>query len=261
VGHFHAADSAGFAVFTRAAFSLRGECDFVAYMPCVPLLDAEGVDREAHLGDDDSRVYFVGKASPLSTTRDMQEMRAAVDDEAFVTAWLADKCTPLVQELTFENAEQLTERNVPFLVLFHALDDVPALETYVLEAARQLDDWRGEPSTTPRDECRQDRVPPRGWRQVRARPPLGGRDGRRPPAPRHRQLRAHVPLSQLHHHHVRPPPSRRPTAQASQLAARVCRRPAHEPLASALPRAPSERATRPERARAGRPLRHPYHVV
>jgi hypothetical protein len=31
--------------------------------------------------------------------------------------WAADKCTPLVREITFENAEELTEEGLPFLIL------------------------------------------------------------------------------------------------------------------------------------------------
>ena len=38
-------------------------------------------------------------------------------------AWGADKCVPLVREITFENAEELTEEGLPFLILFHHPDD------------------------------------------------------------------------------------------------------------------------------------------
>ena len=35
--------------------------------------------------------------------------------------WVSDKCIPLVREITFENAEELTEEGVPFLLLFLSL--------------------------------------------------------------------------------------------------------------------------------------------
>ena len=38
-------------------------------------------------------------------------------------AWGSDKCVPLVREITFENAEELTEEGLPFLILFHHPDD------------------------------------------------------------------------------------------------------------------------------------------
>lgn len=37
--------------------------------------------------------------------------------------WIAEKCVPLVREITFENAEELTEEGLPFLIFFHAPDD------------------------------------------------------------------------------------------------------------------------------------------
>lgn len=37
--------------------------------------------------------------------------------------WISEKCVPLVREITFENAEELTEEGLPFLILFHAPDD------------------------------------------------------------------------------------------------------------------------------------------
>lgn len=45
-------------------------------------------------------------------------------------AWLADKCVPLVREITFENAEELTEEGLPFLILFHKPDDVDTVKLY-----------------------------------------------------------------------------------------------------------------------------------
>jgi len=37
--------------------------------------------------------------------------------------WVTEKCVPLVREITFENAEELTEEGIPFLILFHKPDD------------------------------------------------------------------------------------------------------------------------------------------
>lgn len=40
------------------------------------------------------------------------------------------KCTPLVREITFENAEELTEEGLPFLILFHAPDDNESIKKF-----------------------------------------------------------------------------------------------------------------------------------
>ena len=45
-------------------------------------------------------------------------------------AWVQDKCTPLVREITFENAEELTEEGLPFLILFHHPDDTQSIKDY-----------------------------------------------------------------------------------------------------------------------------------
>lgn len=44
--------------------------------------------------------------------------------------WTAEKCVPLVREITFENAEELTEEGLPFLILFHKADDTESIKKY-----------------------------------------------------------------------------------------------------------------------------------
>ncbi len=47
-----------------------------------------------------------------------------------ISIWAADKCTPLVREITFENAEELTEEGLPFLILFHHPDDTDSIKEF-----------------------------------------------------------------------------------------------------------------------------------
>ena len=61
-----------------------------------------------------------------------------------IKAWASDKCSPLVREITFENAEELTEEGLPFLILFHRPDDnesvkeyTEAVQKYLLEDKRK----------------------------------------------------------------------------------------------------------------------------
>ena len=44
--------------------------------------------------------------------------------------WVQDKCTPLVRDITFENAEELTEEGLPFLILFHHPDDTQSIKDF-----------------------------------------------------------------------------------------------------------------------------------
>ena len=44
--------------------------------------------------------------------------------------WVTEKCVPLVREITFENAEELTEEGIPFLILFHKPDDNESVKKF-----------------------------------------------------------------------------------------------------------------------------------
>lgn len=44
--------------------------------------------------------------------------------------WMTDLCIPRVREITFENAEQLTEEGLPFLLLFKKSNDDESLKLF-----------------------------------------------------------------------------------------------------------------------------------
>jgi endoplasmic reticulum resident protein 44 len=47
-----------------------------------------------------------------------------------LSSWATDKCIPLVREITFENAEEMTEEGLPFVILFHSPDDKNSIDLY-----------------------------------------------------------------------------------------------------------------------------------
>ena len=55
-----------------------------------------------------------------------------------LSIWSTDKCTPLVREITFENAEELTEEGLPFLILFHAPEDNESIKQFSEIVQRDL---------------------------------------------------------------------------------------------------------------------------
>ena len=59
-------------------------------------------------------------------------------------SWISDKCIPLVREITFENAEELTEEGLPFLLLFHHPEDTASVEFFKSEVAKQLIQEKGK---------------------------------------------------------------------------------------------------------------------
>lgn len=55
-----------------------------------------------------------------------------------LNVWVSERCVPLVREITFENAEELTEEGLPFLILFHKPDDVDTIRRYNDVVVREL---------------------------------------------------------------------------------------------------------------------------
>ncbi|CAB0008481.1 unnamed protein product [Nesidiocoris tenuis] len=56
----------------------------------------------------------------LSNERD-ETFKGSLLNYDEVSVWTSERCLPLVREITFENAEELTEEGLPFLILFHRL--------------------------------------------------------------------------------------------------------------------------------------------
>lgn len=55
---------------------------------------------------------------------------ATLTDFAALSAWAKDNCIPLVREITFENAEELTEEGLPFVILFYEPNDKSWIEVF-----------------------------------------------------------------------------------------------------------------------------------
>merc|ERR1719361_200713 len=106
-------------MFKRVASNLKDDCVFLAGFG--------DVSRTMHPPGQSIVAFRPNKA------------RSNEDDETFtgnlksydeLNAWAGDKCTPLVREITFENAEELTEEGLPFLILFHSPDDNESVKQY-----------------------------------------------------------------------------------------------------------------------------------
>ncbi|CAF3459059.1 unnamed protein product, partial [Rotaria sp. Silwood2] len=62
----------------------------------------------------------------------------SINEQESLTTWSRDKCIPLVREITFSNAEELTDEGLPFLILFHKADDHESVVLFEREVAKQL---------------------------------------------------------------------------------------------------------------------------
>jgi len=119
IGYFDRKEDAGHDTFKKAAMVLKEECLWYAgYGEVVARMHPPGTDivafRPAKARTNDEDEAYTG------------DLR---DYEAF-HSWASEKCNPLVREITFENAEELTEEGLPFLILFHHPDDTESVKEW-----------------------------------------------------------------------------------------------------------------------------------
>uniref|UniRef100_A0A0K0FZF9 Endoplasmic reticulum resident protein 44 (inferred by orthology to a human protein) n=1 Tax=Strongyloides venezuelensis TaxID=75913 RepID=A0A0K0FZF9_STRVS len=64
------------------------------------------------------------------------------NDIESIKKWVTDVCIPLVREITFENAEELTEEGLPFLILFRKQGDIESEKHFTDAVKRELEDQK-----------------------------------------------------------------------------------------------------------------------
>ncbi|KRY17263.1 Endoplasmic reticulum resident protein 44, partial [Trichinella patagoniensis] len=77
-----------------------------------------------------------------SMTANTEEYPDSLDNLDAVHSWVSNKCLPLVREITFENAEELTEEGLPFLILFYKPNDKDIIKVYTDQVMQQLLDQK-----------------------------------------------------------------------------------------------------------------------
>ncbi|CAG9817492.1 unnamed protein product [Phaedon cochleariae] len=119
IGYFDRRDQPEYSTFRRVATNLKDDCQF-------------------HVGFDEAARQMHPPGQPIVVFRPDKDRSNDMDetypgslnnfDELHV--WVSEKCVPLVREITFENAEELTEEGLPFLILFHAPEDTESIKRY-----------------------------------------------------------------------------------------------------------------------------------
>uniref|UniRef100_A0A146KR41 Endoplasmic reticulum resident protein 44 n=1 Tax=Lygus hesperus TaxID=30085 RepID=A0A146KR41_LYGHE len=108
IGFFDRKECPEYNIFRRAASNLKDDCQFhVGFGEPV---------RTMHPPGEPIIVFRPDVA--LSNERD-ETFRGSLHSYDEVSVWVTERCLPLVREITFENAEELTEEGLPFLILFH----------------------------------------------------------------------------------------------------------------------------------------------
>ncbi|GAB0087217.1 endoplasmic reticulum resident protein 44 [Sergentomyia squamirostris] len=127
IGYFDRRDMPEYNNFRRVATNMKEDCQF-------------------HVGFGDSVSQMHPPGHPIVVFRPDVAL-SNENDETYtgkmnnfdeMNIWVQEKCVPLVREITFENAEELTEEGLPFLILFHATDDTDIIKDFKTIVETQL---------------------------------------------------------------------------------------------------------------------------
>lgn len=83
--------------------------------------------RAMHPPNETIIVFRPDRASPES---EYQTFKGKPLDYDSLNIWATDNCLPLVREITFENAEEITEEGLPFLLFFYHPEDVESIKLF-----------------------------------------------------------------------------------------------------------------------------------
>jgi len=127
IGYFENNEGAEYGNFRKVASGLKDDCIF-------------------HVGFGDASRQMHPPGFSIVAFRP-PKARSSETDESFtgdmknydeLNAWTTGKCVPLVREITFENAEELTEEGLPFLILFYQSDDDSSIKQFSDVISREL---------------------------------------------------------------------------------------------------------------------------
>ncbi|KAJ7340086.1 Endoplasmic reticulum resident protein 44 [Desmophyllum pertusum] len=131
VGYLENKDSESFKNYEKVAEDFREDCNFHLGVGDASIKERQTgeniVFRPQNRGPE-AEIVYMGDLANLELLK----------------IWVSDKCIPLVREITFENAEELTEEGIPFLLLFHHPDDAASVEVFKTEVAKQLIQEKGK---------------------------------------------------------------------------------------------------------------------
>lgn len=127
VGYFDRKDQNEYKIFKRVATTLKDDCKFyVGFGETVAQMHPPG------------QPIVVFRPDTERTHADDQTYEGGLVNADELAAWAQQKCVPVVREITFDNAEELTEEGLPFLILFHDSDDTESVKDFKLIVETQL---------------------------------------------------------------------------------------------------------------------------
>lgn len=127
IGYFDRRDQPQYDTFRKVATNLKEDCQFyVGFGDTVTAMHPPGTP------------IIVFRPDVAVTHENDESYTGSLDNFDELKVWIQDKCVPLVREITFENAEELTEEGLPFLILFHKPEDTQSIKDYKYIIEQQL---------------------------------------------------------------------------------------------------------------------------
>ncbi|EGT32831.1 hypothetical protein CAEBREN_01230 [Caenorhabditis brenneri] len=134
IGYFNDENSIEFKNLMNVALFYREECEFL-----VGIGESNFPGEVPPAGQPPKLVF-----QPSNKAIDPAQVPFSGDfgTYEYLKQWVADKCVPLVREITFQNAEELTEEGLPFMILFKTADDKVSEKVFTDAIVRELPDQR-----------------------------------------------------------------------------------------------------------------------
>jgi len=130
VGYFESEDSDEFRNFQVSGDELVESCQFYAAI-------GDMAKPEMKQG---ANVVFKNKAR----NRVDRPFYGKLADREQFKKWVDEQCVPLVREITFNNAEEITEEGLPLMILFHKREATKDVDQFTQAAQRWLFSQKGK---------------------------------------------------------------------------------------------------------------------
>ncbi|ALC45309.1 CG10029 [Drosophila busckii] len=130
VGYFEHKDLADYAVYRRAAKQVPDTCR------------PYGIFGQAsmHLRKTGRSKIIIQRKNVEDREDYYSEYNGRITNFTELLEWINEECEVLVRELTFENAEEITEEGLPLVILFHDVSDKKSVLDFEKVIATELDD-------------------------------------------------------------------------------------------------------------------------
>jgi endoplasmic reticulum resident protein 44 len=143
IGYFDRRDMPEYNSFRRVATNLKEDCQFhVGFGDVVQAMHPPDFNITLHAanttGYSQSHPIILYRPDVAVSHDNDETFTGNINSFDELNIWVQEKCVPLVREITFENAEELTEEGLPFLILFYNPDNLDVIKDFKTIVESQL---------------------------------------------------------------------------------------------------------------------------